>query len=74
VTPTDEAMGDAGERGVDEGELEELVLDCLDAPDPRSELQRRAAHRPALAAAAERLILQVSRLEQLDSAALVGAP
>ena len=67
-------MGAAAEDSFDEGELEELVLACLDASDSRAELQRRAAHRPALAAAAERLIGQVSRLEQLDAAALVAAP
>jgi serine/threonine protein kinase len=74
VTPKDGAMDTAAEDSFDDGELEELVLACLDATDPRAELHLRAAHRPALAAAAERLIGQVSRLEQLDTTALIGAP
>jgi serine/threonine protein kinase len=57
-----------------EGELEDLVIACLDAEDPLAELQLRAGSRPELHAAAARLIGRVSRLEKLDAADLVGAP
>lgn len=51
-------------RGDSDDELEDLVMHCLDAADPRAELDRRTADRPDLRDSAWLLIQQVGRLEQ----------
>ncbi|MFO1078639.1 MAG: serine/threonine-protein kinase [Planctomycetota bacterium] len=52
--------------------LEDLVLECLDAGDPRAELQRRVGDRPELFARALRVLEQVGRLERIDAQELAG--
>ena len=52
--------------GPDDDALEELVMACLDAADPRSELLKRTADDPDRQARALRLLEQVQRLEQLE--------
>ncbi len=67
-------MDERPEHGASDEELEELVFACLDAADPRGELQRRAGDRPALFAAALRHLQQVSRLERMEPARLGAEP
>lgn len=55
------------EHAGDDTELEDLVYRCLEAPDPYAELRRRVGDRPDVLATAERILAQVTRLE--DSAA-----
>jgi serine/threonine-protein kinase len=52
--------------GDDEREVEELVLQCLDAEDPVAELERRTADRQHLRATGLALLQQVGRLQRAD--------
>jgi tRNA A-37 threonylcarbamoyl transferase component Bud32 len=55
-------------------DLEELVLDCLQAPDPRAELERRTAGRSELRALALRALEQTQRLEAAGAASAPSIP
>jgi len=57
-----------------ESELEDLVVHCLGAADPWIELERRAAGRTDLYAAARELLQQADRLQQLQPGGLLVDP
>lgn len=63
--PNHPPLGDA--------ELEEVVVACLAADDPRAELERRTAGRPEVFAAAWPVVQQALRFEQPESAAPSGS-